>query len=243
MNVSGIASELYLWSNTEFSYVELADRYCGTSSIMPQKKNPYTLMWIRGAAARTYGHLASYLYEMHDACMGYTRQLAPTLDDVLEATQIMTGVLATLSLKKDRMLANATGLNWICATDIADAIVLDKGLPFRTAHQIVAILVRLGISRGLTQADVTSALVDEAAIEYMGKPLGLSEESLRQALTPIECIKARTLTGGPAPERVEEDIARARKQYATDENTFAEISQRLVASESRLEQAIDQIIG
>jgi len=71
----------------------------------------------------------------------------------------------------------------------------------------------------------------------------LSEESLRQALTPIECIKARTLTGGPAPERVEEDIARARKQYATDENTFAEISQRLVASESRLEQAIDQIIG
>lgn len=243
MNVSGIASELYLWSNTEFSYVELADRYCGTSSIMPQKKNPYTLMWIRGAAARTYGRLASYLYEMHDACMGYTRQLAPALDDVLEATQIMTGVLATLSLNKDRMLANATNLNWICATDIADAIVLDKGLPFRTAHQIVAILVRLGIARGLTQADVTSALVDEAAVEYMGKPLGLSEESLRQALTPIECIKARTLTGGPAPERVEEDIARARKQYTADESTLAGLGQRLAASESTLEQAIDRIIG
>ncbi|MBO9356385.1 argininosuccinate lyase [Bordetella petrii] len=243
MNVSGIASELYLWSNTEFSYVELADRYCGTSSIMPQKKNPYTLMWVRGAAARTYGRLASYLYEMHDACMGYTRQLAPTLDDVLEATEIMTGVLATLSIKKERMLANATSMNWICATDLADVIVMEKGLPFRTAHQIVAILVRIGIGKGLTQTDVTSALVDEAAIEYMGKPLELSDESIRKALNPLECVKARQLTGGPSPERVEEDIARARGQYAADEASLEEISARLAASARQLEQAIDRIVS
>lgn len=243
MNVSGIASELYLWSNTEFSYVELADRYCGTSSIMPQKKNPYTLMWVRGAAARTYGRLNSYLCEMHDMAMGYTRQLAPTLDDVLEATEIMTGVLSSLSIKKDRMLANATDLNWICATDIADLIVLEKGLPFRTAHQIVAILVRIGISRGLTQTGVSAALVDEAAVEYMGKPLGLSEESIRKALNPAECVKARQLTGGPAPERVEEDIARARARYIEDETALAQIRGGLAASESRLEMAIDRIVG
>ena len=243
MNVSGIASELYLWSNTEFSYVELADRYCGTSSIMPQKKNPYTLMWVRGAAARTYGRLNAYLCEMHDMAMGFTRQLAPTLDDVLEATEIMTGVLSSLSIKKDRMLANAANLNWICATDIADLIVLEKGLPFRTAHQIVAILVRIGISRGITQTGVTRALVDEAAVEYMGRPLGLSEESIRKALNPAECVKARKLTGGPAPERVEEDIARARTRYAEDETTLAQIRGRLANSESRLEAAIDKIVG
>lgn len=243
LNVSGIASELYLWSTTEFSYVELADRYCGTSSIMPQKKNPYTLMWIRGAAARTYGRLASYLYEMHDLAMGYTRQLAPTLDDILEATQIMTGVLATLSIKKDRMLANAANLNWICATDLADTIVLEKGLPFRTAHQIVAILVRIGISRGLTQTGVTSRLVDEAAIEYMGEPLGLSEESIRKALDPAECVKARQLTGGPAPERVREDIARAQKRCADDEATVGRLNARLAESEKRLEEAIDRIVA
>lgn len=243
MNVSGIASELYLWSTTEFSYVELADRYCGTSSIMPQKKNPYTLMWIRGAAARTYGHLASYLYEMHDVCMGYTRQLAPTLDDVLEATEIMTGVLSTLSIKKERMLANATNLNWICATDLADLIVLEKGLPFRTAHQIVAILVRIGISRGLTQTGVTSALVDVAATEYMGKPLGLSDASISKALNPAECVKARQLTGGPAPERVDEDISRARTRYAEDESTLRELGGRLADADNQLEQAIDKIVA
>lgn len=243
VNVSGIASELYLWSTTEFSYVELADRYCGTSSIMPQKKNPYTLMWIRGAAARTYGRLTSYLTEMHDMAMGYTRQLAPTLDDVLEATQIMTGVLSTLSIKKDRMLANATNLNWICATDIADLMVLEKGLPFRTAHQIVAILVRIGISRGLTQADVTGQLVDEAAIEYMGKPLGLSAAGLRSALNPAECINARKLTGGPAPERVQEDIARAQARCSDDERARGDIAQRLASAESRLEKAIGKIVG
>ncbi len=243
MNVSGIASELYTWSTTEFSYVELADRYCGTSSIMPQKKNPYTLMWVRGAAARTYGHLASYLYEMHDVCMGYVRQLGPTLDDVLEATEIMTGVLATLSLKKERMLESATNMNWICATDLADLIVLKKGLPFRTAHQIVAILVRIGIGKGLTQAGVTSALVDEAAMEYMGVPLNLGEDAIRDALTPLECVKARQLTGGPAPERVLEDIHRARARWSQDEAAMNGIHERLAASEKRLEQAIDQIVS
>ncbi len=243
MNVSGIASELYLWSTTEFSYVELADRYCGTSSIMPQKKNPYTLMWVRGAAARTYGHLASYLYEMHDVCMGYTRQLAPTLDDVLEATEIMTGVLASLSIKKERMLTNARDLNWLCATDIADLIVLEKGLPFRTAHQIVAILVRIGIDKGLTQTGVTAALVDEAAMEYMGKPLGLSPESIRKALNPLECVKARTLTGGPAPERVEDDIARARARHADDGKALDGMASRLAEAADRLETAIDRIVA
>ena len=242
MNVSGIASELYLWSNTEFSYVELADRFCGTSSIMPQKKNPYTLMWIRGAAARTYGRLSSYLVEMHDMAMGYTRQLAPTLDDILEATEIMNGVLSSLTIHKDRMLDNATNMNWICATDIADLIVLEKKLPFRTAHQIVAILVRIGISRGLTQTAVTSALVDEAAVEYMGKPLNLPETAVREALDPASCVKARTLIGGPAPERVSEDIARAEASYAADSEVMEGIKRKLAAADAKLEEAIDKLI-
>lgn len=243
MNVSGIASELYLWSTTEFSYVELADRYCGTSSIMPQKKNPYTLMWIRGAAARTYGRLTSYLHEMHDVCMGYTRQLAPTFDDILEATRIMTGVLSTMSVKTERMLDNATNLNWICATDIADLIVLEKGLPFRTAHQIVAILVRVGIERGITQSGVTSALLDEAAVEYMGRPLEISDELLRQALDPAACIRARTLTGGPAPERVQEDIARAQASHRADADELKKTRDRLASADTRLEEAIDTLLA
>lgn len=243
MNVSGIASELYLWSSTEFSYVELADRYCGTSSIMPQKKNPYTLMWIRGAAARTYGRLSSYMTEMHDMAMGYTRQLAPTLDDILEATQIMAGVLSSLTVHKDRMLDNAANMNWICATDIADLIVLENGLPFRSAHQIVAILVRIGISRGLTQTAVTSALLDEAAVEYMGKPLNLPDDVLRQALDPASCVQARQLTGGPAPERVCEDIARASRRCDADEAALALLGERLAAADDRLEKAIDALIA
>lgn len=243
MNVSGIASELYLWSSTEFSYVELADRYCGTSSIMPQKKNPYTLMWIRGAAARTYGRLSSYMTEMHDMAMGYTRQLAPTLDDILEATQIMAGVLSSLTVHKDRMLDNATNMNWICATDIADLIVLEKGLPFRTAHQIVAILVRIGIARGLTQTAVTSALLDEAAVEYMGKPLNLPDDVLRQALDPAICVQARQLTGGPAPERVREDIARASRRCGADEAALALLGERLAAADDHLEKAIDALVA
>src|SRR5690606_29941874 len=151
-------------------------------------------------------------------CMGYTRQLAPTLDDILEATEIMTGVLSTLTIKKDRMLANARDLNWICATDLADLIVLKKGLPFRTAHQIVAILVRIGISKGITQTGVTSPLLDEAAVEYMGTPLELGDEMIAEALDPDNSVRARKLTGGPAPERVEIDINRARGQSMTDES-------------------------
>jgi argininosuccinate lyase len=85
--------------------------------------------------------------------------------------------------------------------------------------------------------------VDEAAVEYMGRPLGLSEESIRKALNPAKCVKARKLTGGPAPERVEEDIARSRTRYTEDETALAQIRGRLANSESRLEAAIDEIVG
>ncbi len=242
VNVSGIAADLYTWGMTEFKYIELADRYCGTSSIMPQKKNPYTLLWIRGAASRTYGRLAAFLYEMHDVCAGFTRQLAETLDDIKEAVTTMTGVLTSIKVNKERMKHNAITLDWCCATDIADLLVLEKGLPFRTAHQIVAILVRKSIEKGITQAEVTSEMVDEVAVEYLGKRLEISQSLVDSAINPAECIAARKLLGGPAPERINQDISRAGDQITKDRQEVSSLRERLRVADSALEKAIDAIL-
>ena len=240
-NLSRIAEELYVWYTVEFSLINLADKYCGTSSIMPQKKNPHALMWVRGAASRTYGRLVSYFFEMHDVCWGFTRQL--NFDDILYALEIMTGVISTLEVNKERMRESVTNLDWACVTDLADMMVSEMGLPFRTAHQIVAIVVRHGVDAGKTQTAITTEMIDKAAVEYMGKPLGMSEEIIRKALDPWKCVERRKLIGGPAPERVREDIARASEKVKEDKEELASIETTLATAEKKLEAAIDKIIS
>src|SRR5438270_3301163 len=111
---------------------------------------------------------------------------------------MMRELIPRVRWKTDRMAAQA-GRYWAQATDVAGALVRENGLPWRTAHQIVGILVRYCDERGLAPGDVTSALVDEAAVEYMAEPVGLSEQALARALDPRHFIEARSAVyGGPA---------------------------------------------
>ena len=107
-------------------------------------------------------------------------------------------MLPALEIRKEHMREQAWR-HWATATDLAGALVSQKDMPWRTAHQIVGILVRLCEERGLGPADVTPALLDEAAIAYHEKPAGLDQNAIRDALDPARFIAARTLRGGPAP--------------------------------------------
>jgi argininosuccinate lyase len=121
----------------------------------------------------------------------------------------------------------------------------EKGLPWRTAHQIVATLVRVAISEGKTPKDVTTELLNEAAEEYpdYGEPLGLSDEIIRRAMDPREMVNRRTLIGGPAPVRVREQISESRELLKHER---AEVVARRVAlseASEKLENAIDALIA
>ena len=116
-------------------------------------------------------------------------------------------------------------------------------MPWRTAYQIVAILVRRSIDEGKGEKDVTPETVDRAAIEYTGKPVGLSAQEIKKALDPLECVKARTLIGGPAPDQVKKQIEESRQTLLADQKILEELQGQVKAGEKTMEAAEKTLLG
>ena len=147
VHLSRLAEELVLWSSQEFGFVELPDRYCTGSSMMPQKKNPDVPELVRGKAGRVFGHLQALLTIMKGLPLAYNRDLQEdkiplfdTVDTVKMSVRIMAEVIHGMKIRKDRMLAAAQD-GFMNATDLADYLV-ERGIPFRDAHAISGRIVR-----------------------------------------------------------------------------------------------------
>ena len=239
-NVASATDTIYLFSSNEFSFVEMADRYCGTSSIMPQKKNPHSLMNVSELASQLSGSLTSALVNSR-SISGSLKAVLQNFDNTVEALDLWAGILSTLQVHKEVMRRKTTDF-WALATDLAGAIVRQANLPWRTAHQITAILVRMALEQGKKPADVDSAFVDLAAKEYIGEPLGLSDAAIREALDPLRAVKARTLFGGTAPAEVKRQIDRCYERLQRDGVTLAGKRKKLTDAAVLLEQTIDSIV-
>ena len=153
VHLSRLAEELVLWSSQEFAFVELPDGYCTGSSMMPQKKNPDVPELIRGKSGRIFGHLLALLTVMKGLPLAYNRDLQEdklplfdTVDTVKASVRIMGEVVAGMKVKRERMrLAAQDG--YMNATDLADYLV-ERGAPFRAAHEITGRVVQFCIARG-----------------------------------------------------------------------------------------------
>ena len=153
VHLSRLAEELVLWSSQEFAFIELPDRYCTGSSMMPQKKNPDVPELIRGKTGRVFGHLHALLTIMKGLPLAYNRDLQEdkiplfdTVDTVKASLHMVRELIAGMKVKKDKMLAAAQdGL--MNATDLADYLV-GRGVPFRAAHAVAGKVVRHCLSQG-----------------------------------------------------------------------------------------------
>src|SRR5215468_4009001 len=183
LNVAWATDTIYLFASNEFNFVEMADRYCGTSSIMPQKKNPHSLMVVSDAASQLNGAL-SFMMMNARSFSGSVKPVLLHFDATAEALNLWAGIVSTLIVHKDVMRQRTLDF-WALATDLAGAMVREKKIPWRTAHQITAILVRMSLEQGKKPSDIDSAFVDLAAREYVGKGVGLSDEKIRQMLDPL----------------------------------------------------------
>lgn len=243
-----LADDLMLWATSEFGFVDIPDRFCGTSSILAQAKNPYAPQYVKGLAAASVGALVtSFLTEkgptgsaVLDRQYAYD-DLWNIFRDTVRDLRWFVELLPELHWNTGRMQAHA-GAHWAQATDIAGALVREKGLPWRTAHQIVGILVRLASERGLKPSDTTVELLDEAALDYIGEPVGLSQEALDAALDPAHFVQARTLFGGPAADQVAERIADFRRVLDEHEAARVAAAAKVEAASPALEAAIDAVI-
>jgi argininosuccinate lyase len=120
--------------------------------------------------------------------------------------------------------------------------VRERHLPWRTAHQITAILVRNAIEQGKKPREINSQFVDQAAREYVGQPIELGDDCIHQVLDPLRAVTARTLTGGTAPAEVQRQIETSLARLRRDRDTLAAKKQKLEEAALRLERAIDTIL-
>ncbi len=249
LNLSRWAADMNFWFSSEAAYIDVPDRFCGTSSIMMQKKNPYALEYQRGAAAESIGGLVTAFTALKAATgdtimdpMYMFQALWRSFALAIRGLRWYTDLLPALELKRERMLEMA-GSFWAQATDVAGALVTHNGMPWRTAHQIVGILVRHSYERGLKPRQVTTEMLDEAAMEYMGKPVGLSKQLFEKALDPVEFVNARTLYGGPSPEECRRRIPEYKAQLEANEKSLTGRQQRLEEARVKQERAIDALLA
>ncbi len=210
-HLSRLSEELIVWMSPRFAFIDLADRFCTGSSIMPQKKNPDVPELVRGKSARITGHLMALLTLMKSQPLAYNKDnqedkepLFDTVDTLVQTLKIYAEMVRGIRVKPENMRA-AVMQGFATATDLADYLV-KKGLPFRDSHEAVARAVRLAESKGVDLADLPLAELQNFS--------NLIADDVYQVLTPEGSLKARNHIGGTAPEQVRHQIERWRKLLA-----------------------------
>jgi argininosuccinate lyase len=208
VDLSRIAEEIIIWSTAEFDYVALDDSYSTGSSIMPQKKNPDVAELARGKAGRLIGNLTGLLATLKAQPLAYNRDLQedkePLFDSVDQLELLlpaMAGMVGTLAFHTER-LAELAPAGYTLATDLAEWLVR-QGVPFRTAHQAAGACVRLAESRGVELAELS-----EMELAAVHPELTID---VRRVLNVAGSINSRDSYGGTAPDRVAEQLQRARR--------------------------------
>jgi argininosuccinate lyase len=210
VHLSRLAEDLILFSSEEFGFFSLADASSTGSSMMPQKKNPDPLELVRGKAGRAIGHLTGWLATMKGIPSGYDKDLQEdkeatfdaeaTLANALVAT---TAVIRPLNLDRGASAQAAAGL--LLATDVADFLTL-RGMPFRTAHEVVGAMVRQLIREGRDFASLT--LPEWRAFNEV------FDEGILQVVTPQASVRARRTPQSTHPDAVAAALAEARAWLA-----------------------------
>ncbi len=210
-HVSRLSEELVIWMSPRVGFIDIADRFCTGSSIMPQKKNPDVPELARGKTGRVNGHLISLLTLMKGQPLAYNKDnqedkepLFDTVDTVIDTLRIFADLAGGITVKPDAMRSAALQ-GYATATDLADYLV-KKGLPFRDAHEAVAHAVRTCEQKGCDLADLT--------LDELRQFSALIGDDVHAVLTLEGSVAARNHVGGTAPEQVRKAIARVRSLLA-----------------------------
>jgi argininosuccinate lyase len=212
MHISRLAEEIVLWMTQNYGFIDLADRYCTGSSIMPQKRNPDVAELARGKTGRVYGHLTALLTLMKGQPLTYNKDnqedkepLFDTVDTLAATLRIMAEMVQGIVVKPEAM-ASAAQRGFATATDLADYLV-KKGVPFRDAHEVVAAAVKHGLQHDKD--------LSELPLEVLRSfHASIGDDVYAAALTLKASLDARKVIGGTAPERVREQIAAHRARLA-----------------------------
>ena len=200
-----MCEEVVLWATSEFSFIDLSEKWSTGSSIMPQKKNPDFAELIRGRTGKVYGDLINHLVMMKGLPLAYDRDMQEDKAPLFDALDTVQGNVIVFEAMISSAKWNLPKMNDSCfggfanATDVADYLVR-KGLPFRVAHGVSAKCVRLAIDSG-------KSAIEELSLDELRGISELFQADIFEKITPEACMEARKTTGGPSSEQVEKQIA------------------------------------
>lgn len=199
MHLSRFSEELILWSSHEFGFVEMDDAYSTGSSIMPQKKNPDVAELVRGKTGRVYGNLMALLTVMKSLPLAYNKDMQEdkeaifdSIDTLKMCLPVFTKMIQAMKIRGQNMYKAAQG-GFTNATDIADYLV-KKGIPFRSAHEIIGKMVLYCIEN--------SKPIDELTLAEFKNFSNSIEEDVYAEISLEKCVSGRNIPGGPAKESV-----------------------------------------
>ncbi len=200
VHLSRFSEELVLWCSWEFRFVRLDDAFSTGSSIMPQKKTPDIAELVRGKSGRVFGDLMGLLTMMKGLPLAYNKDMQEDKEAVFDAVDTLrmcltafTPMVQTMTLLPDNMKKAAAG-GFINATDVADYLVHEKGLPFRDAYRMTGDLVARCMELGET--------LESLPLNEYQKVCDLFDEKVYEAISLSTCVNGRTVYGGPAPDNV-----------------------------------------
>lgn len=209
MHLSRISEELIVWMTPQFNFVNLPESFTSGSSIMPQKRNPDAAELVRGKSGRVYGHLMSVLTLMKSLPLAYNKDTQEDKEPLFDAfdtlrlcLMAMRGMIEGLEPKVD-VMQKAASAGFSTATDLADWLVREAGLPFRDAHHATGALVKEAESRGCQ--------LHEVPLDVMQSVNSAIHDGIYGVLSVEASVNSRKSFGGTSPERVKEAIAKVKE--------------------------------
>ena len=213
VHLSRLADEIVMWSSPQFGFIRLGDEYSTGSSIMPQKRNPDAAELVRAKSGRVFGALISILSVVKSLPLTYSKDLQEDKELLFDATdtmglslRVMDGMVRNLEADRCAMLA-AAGKGHSTATDLADMLVMEGGMAFRSAHHVVGQLVR--------EAESRNCSLDEVPVDAMKAIHPALTSDIRSRLTVEKSVASRKSHGGTAPGEVSRQIARWKEKIRT----------------------------
>ena len=205
MHLSRLAEEIVIWTTPQFGFVRLSDAFSTGSSIMPQKKNPDAAELVRAKTGRINGSLIALLTVMKGLPLAYSKDMQEDKEQVFDAAEslelalaAMTGMVRDLTVRTDRM-KDAAGSGYSTATDLADWLVREAGLPFREAHHVTG--------RAVAAAEARSCTLSELTLDELKGINPVITDGVYSVLTVEASVASRKSFGGTAPEQVRRQIA------------------------------------
>jgi argininosuccinate lyase len=239
-DLSRLCEEIILFSSDGYKMVELADEFSSTSSIMPQKKNPDSAEIARAKCARIVGLLTAAFTLCKGLPFSYNRDLQElnallweSCKLTLTTLRVVERMVATLKVDRGRMRM-LVEQSYATATELADTLVRECGIPFRTAHTIVGMVVKEAVENGVEPSKISLEMINSCSKKVLGRTLTLSEEAARNALNPTTFIARREVEGGPAPETLAKALVEKEGWLNDMRSSIKEKRLRLQMAQERL---------